>query len=288
MYDLRKGQFVHDAGNELTDLSYWEVNYSTPLPSPETQGRKWKPAWLRAASQESTLAQHIFWNLLLPRFVQKPPGSTVLEVGSAPGRNLIEFYNRFRYVPFGIEYSAAGAEINRALFVKHGLDAKAVIHADLFDDRALAKYHQRFDIVYSGGLIEHFQDPRPAIERHVSLLAPSGILIVTIPNLRGLNWLLCRASCPDRLITHNIGIMNHRYWSDLFREKGLTQLLSGYYGMLDLGLIDGPHSNLGQFFLRTARTGNFLLNAAFRRLPSALRLESRWTSPNLIYIGRKV
>jgi hypothetical protein len=50
----------------------------------------------------------------------------------------------------------------RKLFRKYGLEADRVIQADLFDERQLSGCHGRFDIVFSGGLIEHFQEPQIA------------------------------------------------------------------------------------------------------------------------------
>ena len=39
-----------------------------------------------------------------------------------------------------------------------------------------------FDIVYSMGLIEHFENPTEVIDEHIRLLNKEGFLIILIPN----------------------------------------------------------------------------------------------------------
>jgi SAM-dependent methyltransferase len=277
---------VSEQGKRLTDQSYWENGYiNRPPPTIDATNRK--AGWLHRWAAQERISSRIFWDTLLSRYVPMRCGATVVEIGSAPGRNLLEFNRRFGYVPFGIEYTAAGAEVNRELFRQHNLDPDTVIQADLFDDQRLAAYRERFDIVYSAGLIEHFDDSRGAVERHVSLLAPGGILIVTIPNLRGLNWILCKLSCPDLLGIHNLNIMDPRRWRALFEGLGLTHLHSGSYGVIDLGLIDGHPSMLGEPALKMLRVANIMISGALQHVPNAFLIDTRWTSPLLVYIGRK-
>ena len=49
-----------------------------------------------------------------------------------------------------------------------------------------------FDVVMSRGFIEHFDEPSSVVDRHLDLLKPGGLLVVSIPNLRGVNGLLTR------------------------------------------------------------------------------------------------
>jgi SAM-dependent methyltransferase len=269
-----------DTGGRLTERSYWEDDNSKTGKTSNGSAESKVDRWVRNPTGPNTIANHLFWDVLLPRYVQKPRGASVVEVGSAPGRNLVSFHRRFGYSPYGIEYTSSGAEANRELFRRLGLDPEAVIQADLFDEDRLRDYRGRFDIVFSGGLIEHFEDPRAAVQRHVDLLAPSGILIISIPNLQGLNWLLCRVSCPDVLAIHNLSIMNRTRWLALFEGMGLTQVYSGYCGVIDLGLMDFGSARLSDRFFRAANKG-------LRYLPKFLQVETRMASPRLVYIGRK-
>jgi 2-polyprenyl-3-methyl-5-hydroxy-6-metoxy-1,4-benzoquinol methylase len=281
------GALLRDTIGRLTERSYWEAIHAdqgTSMRSASACRSRWGK-WLHNLATQESISDRIFWGALMPRFVLKPAGATIVEIGSAPGRILLEFHRRLGYSPYGIEYTSAGAEANRDAFRRNGLDPDRVIQADLFDQDRLRSWRGRFDIVLSAGLIEHFKEPTIAIQRHVDLLAPSGLLVVTIPNLQGFNKALCQLSCPDRLAVHNLSIMNRAQWVSLFNELGLTPLYAGYYGVVDFGLIDGE-SRIGPYFLQAARIVNILLATGLRYLPESLRTESRIFSPYLIYIGK--
>jgi hypothetical protein len=86
----------------------------------------------------------VMYRKYLPRGEQK-----IIEIGSAPGGNLIIMHENFGYVPYGVEYTEARVEINRQLFENYGLDPGKIIHSDFFDDNFQKKYQQYFDIVMS-------------------------------------------------------------------------------------------------------------------------------------------
>jgi SAM-dependent methyltransferase len=65
-----------------------------------------------------------------------------------------------------------------------------------------------FDFVYSIGLIEHFDDPRPIVRRHVEMVKPGGTVMIAIPNYGGLYGRLQRWLDPANLGIHNLGLMS--------------------------------------------------------------------------------
>src|ERR1700687_308338 len=86
------GAPVIDTGRRLTERSYWENNNSDHHAcTVESRIESKLDRWMRNPAGPDTISNHIFWDVLVPRYVQKPRGSSVLEVGSAPGRNLISF-----------------------------------------------------------------------------------------------------------------------------------------------------------------------------------------------------
>jgi SAM-dependent methyltransferase len=217
------------------------------------------------------------------------PGARVLEVGSAPGDVLVEFARRMGVVPFGVEYSAEGVDVNRRLFKAHGLNADNVIHADLFDEEFQREYRGAFDIVYSGGFIEHFSSPGEAVDRHLNLLADGGYLVIAIPNLRGLNYALARLFSRRLIAIHNLTIMKRREFRRLFDDPRLMPLACRYYGTFSLSLFsdEARPAAAAQKALALLEHAQPMLNLAFRRLFGDRGAESSWTSPALIYIGRK-
>ena len=65
---------------------------------------------------------------------------SVVEIGSAPGRNLIKFNNNYGYIPYGIEYAKSGVNINRRIFEENNISPDNVIHADFFNEEFHNKY----------------------------------------------------------------------------------------------------------------------------------------------------
>ena len=65
----------------------------------------------------------------------------------------------------------------------------------------------KYDIVFSLGFIEHFNDTRDVILRHVDLLAPGGLLLIVLPNLLGLNGWIQRRFDKENYDAHNLKSM---------------------------------------------------------------------------------
>ena len=64
-----------------------------------------------------------------------------------------------------------------------------------------------FDCVFSIGLLEHFDDPRPVLAEALRLLAPGGLLFMVIVPERseGIKWLVRMFFCPWRLLRYGLG-----------------------------------------------------------------------------------
>ena len=59
-----------------------------------------------------------------------------------------------------------------------------------------------YDIVFSAGVVEHFEDPSVPLAAFVRLVVPGGILITDVPNLIGLNGLYHRVLKSETFRTH--------------------------------------------------------------------------------------
>ena len=127
-----------------------------------------------------------------------------LEIGCAPGK-ILSWVGREVGAPVcGVDYSPTGAETARWLC--HGLGIDADIRCEEATQTSFPA--RSFDLVFSCGLIEHFEDPAPMVAAHVELLAPGGVALIAIPNYSGI-YLRLQAWCdPKNLEIHNLGIMN--------------------------------------------------------------------------------
>jgi SAM-dependent methyltransferase len=235
----------------------------------------------------SDYSSYLLWDVIFPNHLRLSPGAKIVEIGSAPGEFLVRFSRKYQCIPYGVEYSQTGVEVNRATFVRHGFDPQNVIHTDFFDDGFRERYLGQFDIVCSRGFIEHFADPQPVIDRHIDLLKPGGYLLVDIPNLRGLNkplaWFFDKGAIPR----HNLDIMRTEQFRKLFNRADLEQIVFGHYGVFSFYLFTGDDSKLSRYALKACHRIQPLLNLCFRSALGNRRAESRAFSPFLQYIGRK-
>ena len=131
------------------------------------------------------------------------PGSAVLEVGCAPGKFLLWCARAAGANVSGVEYAPKSAEATRRLFG----DMHVPIDLRVEDFLQTTFPVKSFDLVYSFGVIEHFEDPRPMVRKHVELLKPGGKAIITIPNYRSPYGKLQAKLDYGNLILHNLHIM---------------------------------------------------------------------------------
>jgi 2-polyprenyl-3-methyl-5-hydroxy-6-metoxy-1,4-benzoquinol methylase len=234
----------------------------------------------------SSYDDHLLWDVIYPRHLPAA-GAEVVEIGSAPGEHLARLAERFGLVPYGIEYSASGVDVNRALFARRGLDPRNVVALDFLSEQCLESYRERFDVVISRGFIEHFQDPAEVVLRHLELLKPGGLLVVTIPNLRGLNHALTRLFHAELIPMHNLEIMDLPAFRRLFDVAALRPLRCGYLGSFSFYLFNvKPGSRLAPVLAACMRVQP-LLNVLYRALFGDRGAENRFTSSQLVYVGSK-
>lgn len=194
------------ASTELTTKGHWEDAWIAPprwrLPSPLIVGTRNLQRILRPEVQ---------------------PGMRVLELGCAPGKMLAWVAAGLRAQVSGLDYSDRGIDWARQLTRKLGIPA---------DLRAEDVFHTSFppasfDLVYSFGLIEHFDDPREIVRAHVGLARPGGTVIIGVPHYGGLYGRLQHWFDPENLALHNLSIMNPRGLEEL-APRDLVESARGY------------------------------------------------------------
>ena len=183
----------------IASSSHWE-SINTERKFEKGPSRGLKAWWSMPASRD------IFYRIA-DRFLTIDPTKRVLEVGCAPARRLIEFSSRYRYIPYGVEYTKAGVEATRLQFKRHSVPLKNCFFSDVFAPKFQQGQKNQFDVVVSYGFIEHFTDVKKVIDAHLNLLKPSGHLVIMIPNLNGIYTPLLRWLAPDLLAIHNLTIM---------------------------------------------------------------------------------
>jgi 2-polyprenyl-3-methyl-5-hydroxy-6-metoxy-1,4-benzoquinol methylase len=132
------------------------------------------------------------------------PGASVLEIGCAPGRHLAYLAVERRARVCGVDYSKPGIAYCRELFAHLNLEGE--FHCEDVFSTTLPE--GTFDMVYSLGVVEHFDDPRSLIEKHVRLAKPGGLALIVIPNYGGIYGRLQGYFEPQNLEIHNVDIMS--------------------------------------------------------------------------------
>ena len=132
-----------------------------------------------------------------------PQGARVLEIGCAPGKHLAYLALKQRARVSGLDYSEPGIASCRELFAAMNLDGEFRCE-NVF---ATAYPEGSFDVVYSLGVIEHFDDPGPLIEKHLLLAKVGGLVLIVVPNYAGLYGRLQRHFDPENLDIHNLDVM---------------------------------------------------------------------------------
>lgn len=268
----------------LTEVGFWEQTWSSgdgPAARQAADGPRWR-----------SFADVVLWDRLMAPRLRPLLGGRVLEVGCAPGRNLVRLYQTFGLDPWGVEFTDAGVARARAALTtcapawgQPPPDPAHVSQADFFDDAWLDPLRGTFDAVVSFGFIEHFDDPRSVVARHVELLRPGGVLVVTLPNYRGINGILVRGLDPGILPAHNLDVMTPRAVAAL-AGPDLDVDHAGPYGGLDVGALSAS-SPARRWALRGLRGVQWGVNRALRALPAGAVPDSGWWSPYLALVGRR-
>lgn len=101
----------------------------------------------------------------------------------------------------GIDYSAQGLRMLETHLRRAGVTAD-LVEADLFDRARLAG--KQFDVVFSLGLLEHFDDPLAVTRRFLELTKPGGHILTVVPNFTGAWGALQRWSDPAVFAVHRV------------------------------------------------------------------------------------
>jgi 2-polyprenyl-3-methyl-5-hydroxy-6-metoxy-1,4-benzoquinol methylase len=87
-----------------------------------------------------------------------------------------------------------------------------------------------FDIVYSLGFIEHFNDLNFVVERHVARLKEGGLLMLGVPNYSGIMQVVLKRLAPKMLSMHNLETMDTKTWASFEKKYQLDTAFRGYIG----------------------------------------------------------
>lgn len=196
-----------------------------------TEQHFWDDYWdgISLPSEIKKTKKNYYLNEILnvfDNYLPKNSNRTVIEIGGSPGQYLAYLYRNFSYKIYCLDYSKTGClktEENLQLLKIPG----KVFNADLFSDKINLP---QFDIVYSLGFIEHFLDTELVISKHLNLLKKDGLLLVGMPNFRGINYLFLKILAPNLLKKHNLKVMDIKNWKSFELKFNLQPVFRRYVG----------------------------------------------------------
>jgi SAM-dependent methyltransferase len=154
---------------------------------------------------------------------------TILEIGCAPGKWLAFFQKELELLPSGIEYSRVGLDATKKNFDMLDIKYGSMWEGDFLRIPVI----DQFDIVLSLGFVEHFDDPKAVIKQHVEWLKPGGLLIIGVPNFKGIYKHLQSILDKSIIEKHNLDIMELSYFSNIACECGLSVKQVNYIGSFE-------------------------------------------------------
>jgi len=203
-----------------------------------------------------------------------------LEIGCYPGRYLWYFNKYFGYQVSGMDYIDWCCRDANNLLKNCGVQGE-IIQADIFSYEPASPGRQ-WDIVASFGFIEHFENSREAVKRHLELLKPGGFLVLVVPNHQGIYGKILKKTFPEIFRAHRI--MSRETILKELQSSGEIEIVEeGYYGRLGFG-----HTGLVEklmdknpFIYHAARVLVFGIENTARILPRSAAL-----SPYIAVIAR--
>ena len=214
---------------------------------------------------------------ILAKGIAASGARNVVEVGCAPGRWLSYCARQHGLEVTGYESSPTGATKTRENFTAQGIHGTVVEEDFLTADLP----HEAFDLVLSLGFIEHFDDATDVVARHAHLLRPGGVLVLEVPNLRGITLGLLRWTKSPLLAHHNLAVMAPSALDGLTSGAGLVRLEVGDLGGFEPSYVDLSRKPLP---FRAALSAVGRVRRASRTLD---RVNTRATSGYLCGLYRK-
>jgi len=196
-----------------------------------------KPVTAAVDPTDGRLANHVdrrlhemFVRILGPL---RREGRRLLEIGCGRSRWLPYFRTHYGFAIVGVDYAPTGCDQARAILAAAQVEG-SIICADCF--RPPEDLLNSFDVVWSYGVIEHFDDTSAAAAAFANYLRPGGIMITVIPNMRGLVGLLQRLANSPVYGIHSL--LTAAELAAAHRAAGLVVEEVTYFLAVNFGVIN--------------------------------------------------
>jgi SAM-dependent methyltransferase len=154
-----------------------------------------------------------------------------------------------------------------------------IVEKDLFSGEN--DLRNSFDLAISNGLIEHFENTKDIIARHIDFLKTNGTLFISIPNFRGLNGWFQKTFDLENYNKHYIPCMDISLLQNICQELDLANIEVTYTGGFMLWL---ENENIQPFWVKLFKKACWLpLKIFFKLIP----IETKLFSPYILITAQK-
>ncbi|RZK43729.1 MAG: methyltransferase domain-containing protein [Pedobacter sp.] len=238
----------------------------------------WVKYWESKSGLSVEIPRNYLFNRQLEDIIINRGVKTAIELGGFPG-----YYAVFLKKYFNLEVTLLDYFVHKPITEKLlqtnslGSDAINVVEADLFNYNPV----ERYDLVLSCGLIEHFNDTEDIIRRHINFLEPGGTLFITLPNFRGFNGWFQKKFDRDNYDKHNINCMDPELLAKICKSAGLEIIQSRFFGGFSLWLENEKEKSLG---VRLFKRSVWLAGKLFTKI---IPFESKQLSPYILIEAKR-
>ncbi|MET3978475.1 SAM-dependent methyltransferase [Mucilaginibacter sp. UYP25] len=201
--------------NDLTDRSFW------------------KSFWESRKGLIFKLKPNYVFGDILGKLIAEKGIKNAIELGGFPGYYSIYLKKYQGLKTTLLDYFIHPELINKLLAANDLTPGDIdIVEADLFTYQP----PEKFDLVLSFGLIEHFNDTQFIINEHLRFLKPGGTLFITLPNFKSVNGWVQKNFDKDNYDKHNINSMDLDLLRDSCKALGLKDIEAYYHGKFSVWL----------------------------------------------------
>lgn len=170
---------------------------------------------------------------------------SLLEIGCGNSVFMTYFAEEFGFKVSGLDYSQLGCEQSKQILKRDGIEGDIYL-GDAFAPPA--DLLNKYDVVCSFGVAEHFSDTAKALEAFSKFVKPGGILITSVPNLAGVTGFLQKNMNKP---VYDIHVpMDKPYLENAITKAGLNLLSSTYFVSISFAVtLEGLNGETIPFFL---------------------------------------
>jgi 2-polyprenyl-3-methyl-5-hydroxy-6-metoxy-1,4-benzoquinol methylase len=213
---------------EYVRQEYWDkINraYEPRRAAANDKVRNWMAGWLK-------------------RF-PKVGGEKCIEIGCCPGR-YIPMMSEAGYTVSGVDLTPEVTSLLPDWLRQQGCSIDSFVRADF----RLHDFADTYDLVYSVGFLEHFEDWQSVLAKHAQLVSPGGWLMLSVPNFRGPfqrwpRWYLDK----ENFYRHNLQAMQPQKWAGMLRSLEMQVIEYRHFGGFDFWVDPQPRTRIQTLML---------------------------------------